>query len=120
MLTVLVAFSGRYDDGYGAARHHYLQSICLLMLFGYLSTRWQRGLLAAFFVYYCATTAFSIEDIRRLDAVGDYRANYRAFSRFIALYRTHGCQPDCRLVEPAIWSGSWAIALAPRSTAAAP
>jgi hypothetical protein len=120
VLTALVALSGRYHDGYGAAQHYYVQSIGMLTICGYLLTRWRRGLLVAFCFYYCATAALSIADIRRLYAVGDYRVDHRAFSSFIARYQAHACQPDCRLAEPAIWSGPWAIALTPRSTGAAP
>jgi hypothetical protein len=113
VLALMIAASGRYNDGYGAAQHYYIQSVLLLTIVGVLLARAGTALLAAFGVVYLATAMWSLDDIRYVRVIGDPYTNHRALETFLERYRSGNCEHPCRLTEPDIWLPPWSIQLEP-------
>jgi hypothetical protein len=109
-LSALVAYSGRYHDGYGGTQHFYIQSHLMLVAAMWGLSRLGKWLVPVFAAAYLTTALSSLEQVRFVSVVGDVRANHSAFQAFAARHEAAPAVP-VELSHPGVWAPPWSIRL---------
>jgi hypothetical protein len=109
-LAVMVSYSGRYEDGYGAPQHYYVPAMLVLAAFTSVLAHRSTSLAAAFLIVYLGTAAASWETIRSVAIIGDPRVNHETYMRLAEAFLRGECRTETPcVVDTPPWEGGWAI-----------
>lgn len=114
-LAVMVAYSGRYQDGHGGPQHYYVPAMLILTAVSASLARVPIKLAAALLVAYLGTAAMNWDSIRNVSVIGDPRTNHENYQHLAEAFLRGECTSatPC-VVDTPPWAGAWSISLPDR------
>lgn len=111
-LALMVSYSGRYEDGYGAPQHYYATAMLMLVTLAASLGRYSTKLTAALLIVYLGMAAMQWETIRGVAMLGDTRLNHETYQQLADAFLRGECRTETPcIVDMPPWDGVWAIQL---------